>query len=197
MTGVIPGESSARKGWIEPADRIPGSAIITDMERAVLVLNANYEPIHVTNLQRAVCLMLMEKATLVVNGSGDLHSVRQSFPIPSVIRLNTMVNRPRPKVCLSRREVFRRDHYTCQYCGKQTQNLTIDHVIPRRLNGPHSWENVVTACSICNHRKGGRSLEEAGMKLLRRPVEPPSNAAYRLGGYISIYKAWEPFISGW
>ncbi len=167
------------------------------MERAVLVLNANYEPIHVTNLQRAVCLMLMEKASLVVNGSGDLHTVHESFPIPSVIRLNSMVNKPRPRISLSRREILRRDHYTCQYCGKQSQTLTIDHVIPRRLNGPHTWENVVTACSSCNHRKGGRTLEEAGMKLHKQPAEPPTNAAYRLGGYLNSYQNWETFISGW
>ncbi len=89
-----------------------------------------------------------------------------------------MVNRPRPRVKLTRREVFRRDNYTCQYCGRKVNNLTIDHVIPRHLGGAHTWTNVVAACPSCNHQKGGRRLEEAHMTLINVPREPPASAQY-------------------
>ena len=109
------------------------------MSADVLVLNANFEPIHVCNMRRAINLILADKAILVLNGRGEIHTVRRNFPRPSVIRLMNMIHRPRPQIKLTRREIFRRDAYTCQYCGKKTVDLTIDHVIPRHMGGPHSW----------------------------------------------------------
>ena len=131
----------------------------------VLVLNANFEPINVCNSRRAIGLMLAGKATLIANGRGVIQTVSSTYPRPSVIRLEHMIQRPRPHVKLTRREVFRRDNYTCQYCGRRDVNLTVDHVIPRHLGGPHKWTNLVAACSACNHRKGGRRVEEAHMHL--------------------------------
>ena len=103
----------------------------------------------------------------------------------------------RPRVKLTRREVFRRDNYTCQYCGRRDVNLTVDHVVPRHLGGPHKWTNLVAACSACNHRKGGRKVEEAHMHLAHIPKEPPANAAYIFGRHLSDNGEWEPYISGW
>jgi 5-methylcytosine-specific restriction endonuclease McrA len=167
------------------------------MSFSVLVLNANYEPIHVCDLHRALGLIEAEKATLILNGRGEIHTVTRVFPIPSVIRLEKMVSLPRQSVKLSRREVFRRDNYTCQYCGRRTQNLTIDHIIPRHMGGKHVWTNVTTACPACNHRKGGRTLEEANMHLLRKAVEPPQSAEYRFLHHVDEFAEWEPFITGW
>jgi 5-methylcytosine-specific restriction endonuclease McrA len=167
------------------------------MEEAVLVLNANFEPIHVCSLRRAVNMMLAEKANLVVNGRGEIKTVSASFPRPSVIRLARMVPRPRPRVNISRREIFRRDNYICQYCGRQSADLTVDHVTPRHLGGQHIWINVVTACSNCNHKKGGRTLDEAGLRLLRIPREPSISALYIFGSHLSKYSEWEPFLQGW
>jgi len=167
------------------------------MDDAVLVLNANFEPINVCDIQRAVGLMLTEKASLVLNGRGLLHTARSTFPIPSIIRLQNMAPAPRPQVPLSRREVFRRDHYTCQYCGKTTPILTIDHVIPRSLGGKHEWTNVVAACPACNHRKGGRLLQGSGMSLLRTPKRPPSSATYVFARQLSGNQEWESFLTGW
>ena len=167
------------------------------MAEAVLVLNANYEPIHVCNLRRAMGLILMDKASLVANGRGVIHAASRSFPRPSVIRLSKMIHRPRPTVALNRREVFRRDNYTCQYCGKHTLELTIDHVIPRHLHGQHIWNNVVAACPSCNHRKGGRTLEEAGMRLHRQPHEPPASALYIFGRMLDQYREWADYLNGW
>lgn len=167
------------------------------MLEAVLVLNANFEPINVCDMKRAIGLIMTDKASMVVNGRGYIQSVQQMFPRPSIIRLQKMVIRPRPQIKLTRREVFRRDGYTCQYCGKNTLDLTIDHVIPRHLGGEHIWTNVVAACSVCNHRKGGRTLVESGMRLLRQPKEPPSSAIYIYGRHLKENSEWESFLKGW
>lgn len=163
----------------------------------VLVLNANYEPINVCNTRRAICLMIMEKATLVQNGRGEIHTIGNTYPIPSIIRLEHMVHKPRARVKLTRREIFRRDHYTCQYCGSSSRDLTVDHVKPKHLGGTHTWTNVVTACSYCNHKKGGRTLQQSGMKLLIVPQEPPASASYLYEHFIKAYEDWSPFIKGW
>ncbi|HEX9013193.1 MAG TPA: HNH endonuclease, partial [Anaerolineaceae bacterium] len=122
------------------------------MTMPVLVLNANFEPIHVCDVRRAIGLMITDKASLVLNGRGEIKTVSRSYPLPSVIRLEKMVIRPRVRIKLTRREVFRRDNFTCQYCGRRVNDLTIDHVIPRHMGGKHTWTNVVTACAQCNHR---------------------------------------------
>lgn len=167
------------------------------MTASVLVLNANFEPINVCDMRRALGLILTDKATMVLNGRGEIHTTRQSFPSPSVIRLQYMVHRPRVKIKLTRREVFRRDNYTCQYCGKTSGMLTIDHVKPRHLGGEHVWTNLVTACSACNHRKGGRTPEEIHMHLLHFPKEPPTSAIYIFGRHMKEYEEWQPYLEGW
>jgi len=167
------------------------------MDEEVLVLNANFEPINVCGMRRALCLLLGEKASLVENGRGYIYTANAAFPQPSVIRLNHQITRPRPQVKLTRREVFRRDQFTCQYCGKKTGNLTIDHVLPRHLGGMQTWSNVVTACSACNHRKGGRTLQDTNMKLLHTPKAPPQNASYIFARHLSNNSDWEPFLKGW
>ena len=163
----------------------------------VLVLNANYEPINVCNMHRAVCLMVLDKASLVQNGRGVIHTIGDTFPKPSIIRLEQMVHKPRACVKMTRREIFRRDNYTCQYCGSQSRDLTIDHVKPKHLGGSHTWTNVVTACSYCNHKKGGRPLEQTGLSLLKEPIEPPASAAYIYDHFVKTYQDWEPYIRGW
>ncbi len=168
-----------------------------DLHAPVLVLNANYEPLNVCTVRRALNLLLVGKAHLVLNGRGEIHTTSQAFPIPSIIRLDYMVKRPRPRVKLTRYEVFRRDNFTCQYCGKRTSRLTIDHVIPRQRGGAYCWENLVTACPQCNMRKGNRTPEEAGMRLLRPPQAPPATALYRFGRYVHRYQEWVPFLEGW
>jgi 5-methylcytosine-specific restriction endonuclease McrA len=167
------------------------------MYTPVLVLNANFEPINVCNTRRALGLILSGKANLVLNGRGEIHSVSQSFPAPSIIQLQRMIKRPRPRVRLTKREILRRDDYTCQYCGSAAPYLTIDHIIPRRLGGDHSWQNLVAACQACNHRKGGRTLEQSQMHLLRNPIEPPASAQYLFGRHLKDNLDWIPFIEGW
>jgi 5-methylcytosine-specific restriction endonuclease McrA len=138
----------------------------------VLVLNQSYEPLTVCRARRAVVLVFQGKAEMLEDGLGYMHSIAQTVPIPSVIRLGQMVRRPRRERKMSRYEIFNRDKYTCQYCGEQSRHLTLDHVIPRYRGGQHTWENVVSACVACNRRKAGRTPREANMKLIRMPAPP-------------------------
>jgi len=167
------------------------------MYEPVLVLNANFEPINVCTTRRALGLVINGKASLVLNGRGEIHTVTQSYPRPSIIRLDQMIKRPRPTVRLTKREVLRRDDFTCQYCGHLAPYLTIDHVIPRRLGGQHSWDNLVAACPSCNHHKGGRTVEQAQMRLLHSPKEPAASVYYMFSRHLVDNQAWLPFIEGW
>lgn len=167
------------------------------MNQPVLVLNANYEPLNVCDTRRAIGLLLDGKAEMLANGRGYVHTTRLSYPRPSVIRLGHLVRRPRPRVKLSKREIFRRDNYTCQYCGRQTNHLTIDHVIPRHRGGQHRWDNLVAACPGCNRHKGGRALVEANMALRRHPAEPAPTAAYLFARHLTENIEWRKYLEGW
>src|SRR5207247_9418843 len=146
-----------------------------EMNGVVLVLNQNYEPLNVCNLPRAFRLVFGEKAEIIEYDHQVIRTPRTEYHAPSVIRLQYHVRRPRPRVKLSRREIFARDRHTCQYCGRQTHDLTLDHIVPRHRGRGHTWENLVTACTGCNHRKGGKTIEEARFRLHRPPFEPRSD----------------------
>lgn len=167
------------------------------LNESVLILNVNFEPLHVCNTRRALSLVLSGKAKTILNGRGTIRSSTAEFEIPSVIKLNHMVRRPHPKVALSKREILRRDNFTCQYCGRKTHLLTLDHIIPRHRGGPYTWWNLVAACMPCNRRKGGKGLEEANMHLHRQPYEPSPSASYRFGRHLENRQEWAAFIEGW
>ena len=160
----------------------------------VLVLNQNYRPLNICRVRRAVVLLLYGKAELLENGLGVIHSSEDTFPVPSVIRLAYLVKRPYPQRKLTKLEIFNRDHYTCQYCGRETKELTLDHVIPRRRNGEHSWENIVAACMHCNRRKAGRSPSEAGMTLLHQPRQPKDNNFYIPYDFLQSHTEWQKYL---
>jgi 5-methylcytosine-specific restriction endonuclease McrA len=167
------------------------------MHEPVLVLNANFEPINVCTTRRAIGLILNGKASLVLNGRGEIHTINRTYQRPSIIRLDMMIKRPRPKVRLTKREILRRDNYTCQYCGKHMLYLTVDHVVPRRLGGKHEWDNLVAACPSCNLHKGSHTPEQVHMVLLRQPTEPPASAKYLFGRHLGDNQEWIPFVEGW
>lgn len=169
----------------------------TILDEPVLVLNVNYEPLNVCHTKRAISLLFTDKADIILNGRGKVRSGSAEFDLPSVIRLRYMVKRPRPHVTLSKREVLRRDNFTCQYCGRKSSVLTIDHVKPRHMGGSHSWENLVAACASCNRRKGGMLVAKANMQLLREPFEPSASAKYLFGRYLTNHTEWTQFIDGW
>lgn len=163
----------------------------------VLILNVNFEPLHVSSTKRALGLLLSGKAELILNGRGYIKTSNDKFEIPSIIRLSYMIKRPRPRVNLSKREVLRRDEYMCQYCGKKSTQLTIDHIIPKHAGGTNDWLNVVAACPPCNRRKGGKTPDQANMPLRRPPYEPRPSAMYRFGRHLKSRQEWEPFLNGW
>ena len=164
---------------------------------SVLVLNQNYEPLNVCNMRRAFVLVDRGKAEVLEHAEGFIRTTVSNFPRPSVIRLIYMIKRPRPQMRLTRREVFVRDRYMCQYCGKQTRDLTIDHVMPRHRGGRHTWENLVSACRSCNHRKAGHTPAEARMDLLNEPKRPPASSYYVFYHYLESQADWRKFIPGW
>jgi 5-methylcytosine-specific restriction endonuclease McrA len=169
------------------------------MNGEVLVLNSDYEPLNVCNLRRAIVLVYLGKAEVlhhvphpVSTTSGLLHS-------PSVVKLRHHVRRPVPQLRLSRRGVFARDDFTCQYCGQTARDLTIDHVVPKRLGGATSWENLVCCCRRCNTKKGDKSLSQTGMKLRKAPRRPRyvpyiSLTKYVAGTKNEIWKTYLPVV---
>ena len=162
----------------------------------VLVLNQSYEPLNICRVRRAVVLLYQNKAEMLENGSGFIQSSSFEFPVPSVIRLASMIKRPyHVGRKLTRLEVFKRDHYACQYCGRESRHLTLDHVIPRYRGGQHVWENVVSACVPCNRRKAGGTPQEAGMRLMRQPSQPRGNGLFYIPTrYPNIRSEWQKYL---
>jgi 5-methylcytosine-specific restriction endonuclease McrA len=139
----------------------------------VLVLNATYEPINVCTVRRATILLLKQKAELVEHAAWQLRSEHTRMPRPMVIRLVTFVNVPRDthRRKITRRAVFARDGWTCQYCGSRS-SLTVDHVIPRSKGGGSTWDNIVASCAPCNRRKGDQLPVQANMVPRSAPKAP-------------------------
>ena len=161
----------------------------------VLVLNQSYEPLNICRVRRAVVLLYQGKAEMLENGTGFIHSANYAFSVPSVIRLACMIKYRRHERKLTRLEVFHRDRYTCQYCGKETRQLTLDHVIPRHRGGQHTWENVVSACISCNRRKAGKTPHKAEMELIRRPSPPRSNIPFYIPyHYLQTQIEWQKYL---
>ncbi len=161
---------------------------------SVLVLNQSYEPLTICSVKKAIILVLLRKAEVVEVLQGrKIRSIRQEYPFPSVIRLNRYVRVPFRKVELSRRNIFRRDRFQCQYCGRRSTAFTIDHVIPQSRGGEDTRENLVTACIPCNAKKGNRTPEEAHMKLLRQPRRPNFVLFMRLSEH-TIQEEWKQYL---
>lgn len=140
--------------------------------------------------RRAVVLVLKAKAEVLETNGQVFRSELVSFEAPSVVRLNYFVRVPyRARASLTRRAVFARDDWSCQYCGRAAEN--VDHVVPRSRGGEHVWENVVASCRACNSRKENRLLHEAGLRLRRRPYVPKDGLRLSLG---RLEPEWEAYL---
>ena len=179
----------------------------------VLVLNRSYLPIHVTSAKRAFTLIFQGTA-LAVNaeyetfdfaswqrqparaGDDAIGTPSGDIRVPRVIVLRSYDRVPRRHVRYSRMNIFARDKYTCQYCGKRPHRseLNLDHVIPRTLGGRTTWENVVCSCVDCNRRKGGRTPAQARLRLLNRPVRPRWSPMMHHIGAAARHEEWMPFL---
>ena len=163
------------------------------LNRSVLVLNQNYEPIAICNARKAVILVYLGKAEIVESMDAEIRSVSLSIDFPSVVRLQIYVYKPFSPVILSRKNILRRDRSTCQYCEKKTTPLTVDHIIPRTFGGKDTWENLVCACLRCNNRKGNQTPDQAGMKLLKKPNRP--SRLFFLQIFIDKpHESWRPYL---
>ena len=162
-----------------------------------LLLNASYEPLTVVSWKKAIPLLLLGKAEMLTPQSATVRSATQTFELPSVLRLFQRVRVPRHRVQFSRSNVYRRDGFRCQYCGKKFGpcDLTFDHVLPRSRGGETTWANIATSCQPCNRRKGDRTPSEARMPLLSTPQEPrwwPFSAS--CGMVDNHPEEWRPYL---
>lgn len=156
-----------------------------------LVLNVTQQPLAVVPVRRAVVLVLKEKAEILASNGVVFRSMRVELPGPSVIKLRYFVHVPyRASAALTRRAVFARDRWVCQYCGAPAEN--VDHVIPKSRGGLHAWENVVAACRRCNSRKENRLPSDVGLRLSREPYAPKDGLRLSLG---HLDPEWEPYLS--
>jgi 5-methylcytosine-specific restriction endonuclease McrA len=183
------------------------------LEFPTLVLNRNWQPVNVATVARALVLLWNESARVVDPADYRLYTwadwselrpredeqfiqaVRLRLRVPEVIVLADYDRLPTAAVSFSRRNVFKRDHWACQYCGRQPggEELTIDHVIPRSQGGTSTWENCVLACIACNKRKADRMPHQAGMRLRKVPVRPTWKPIYARDS-VRI-ESWSKFIS--
>jgi hypothetical protein len=166
---------------------------IDKLNRSVLVLNQNYEPISICNVKKAVILIYLGKAEIVERLNFEIRAISFSMPFPSVVRLQVYIYKPYIQVVLNRKNVIRRDRQICQYCGKKSLPLTVDHVIPRQFGGRHSWDNLVCACIRCNNKKGNRTPEQADMKLLKKP-QKPSHLFFLQFFIDQPHEQWRPYL---
>ncbi len=166
--------------------------------RDTLLLDQGYQALRVIPWQRAICMSFLDKVETVATHAQPIRTVDRDFPAPAVVRLLGPFRPQQYIVRYSREGVHIRDRYTCQYCGERPskRELTLDHVFPRHRGGPTSWENIVTACSPCNLRKGGRTPPEAKMRLHTEPRRPrwmpPSSAALGLEEVPEPWRDWLP-----
>jgi 5-methylcytosine-specific restriction endonuclease McrA len=161
----------------------------------VLVLNASYEPINVCTVRRATVLLLKERAEMLERSDWSLHAENMTMPVPMVIRLVTYVRIPRDAHSrkITRRAIFARDRWTCQYCGSERGSLTIDHVVPRSKGGGSSWDNIVTCCAPCNRRKGDRLPKQANMHPKRAP-KPPHATIFVHVAVPAVPAVWQRYL---
>jgi len=164
-----------------------------NVEKQVLVLNQNYEPLCVCNVKRAIILIYLGKAEIIEKDDLFVRSVSMAFPLPLVVRLSMYIRMPGKRIILTRKNIIKRDGHQCQYCGKTDVPLTVDHIIPKNFNGAEDWENLVCACVDCNNKKGNRTPEQAGMKLLKQPRRP--NHLIFIQHFVGLKnKKWKPYL---
>lgn len=146
------------------------------MTTLTLMLTRSMAPHRVISWQRAIVLLYLGKVEVLEEYDEPIVAPSITLRTPAVVRLTKGGVSQKHKVRFSRVNVFTRDGFRCQYCGdkKGMESLNYDHVVPRVRGGKTSWENIVTSCYACNDRKGSRTPDEAGMKLLRKPFKPTS-----------------------
>ena len=164
----------------------------------VLLLNADYEPLSICSMRKALNMMIKGKAEPLHLVENDYFKTLRGELLqkPSVLRLNYQVKRKFVREYkVSRLGIYNRDNYTCQYCGTKNNELTLDHVHPRYLGGTHTWDNLVTCCRRCNGRKAWKTLDQANMKLLSKPHCPKYSFHTMINNFSkNDYEEWDFYI---
>jgi len=168
--------------------------------RVALLLNSGYEPLRVVSWQRAFVLVFQEKVEVLEEYGHFIRTVSQHFPVPAVLRLRRFINlnRRMPVIRFSRSNLYLRDSHRCQYCHQRfpERYLTLDHLVPVFQGGKKNWENIVTACLDCNQKKGHKTPQQIGFKLLKKPKAPRwlpgSFGTFRTKAPPS---AWQPYLN--
>lgn len=163
------------------------------VNRRVLLLNQNYEPISICSAKRAIVLMFEGKAEMIESADGlKLRTVTTAYSLPSVVRLWYYKKVPVKRIMLTRKNVIMRDDGRCQYCGTTKGPMTVDHIVPKTMGGSESWTNLVCACARCNNKKGNRTPEQAEMGLIRKPTRP-SYITFIQRNY-GVADQWRPYL---
>ncbi len=184
------------------------------LNSSVLVLNRSFLPIHVTSVKRSFSLVYQGGARVVNDryetfdfwqwraqldqpGIECIGTTSGPVPIPRVIVLSWYDRMPKRMVRFSRTNIFSRDGFTCQYCGERPPRaqLNLDHVVPRTQNGRTTWENVVCSCVSCNRKKGGRTPEQAGLRLRKQPKRPRWTPLMSLPTASVRHSEWRPYLA--
>jgi 5-methylcytosine-specific restriction endonuclease McrA len=162
-----------------------------------LVLSQSYEPINIVSWKQAITLLFLGKAEVIEEYDRNIKTTSIVIKIPSVVRLLAAFRRHKKPVKFSRINIYGRDKYTCQYCGVRHSigDLTYDHVVPRAQGGKTMWTNIVTCCEDCNRRKANRTPEQAGMRLLKAPVQPTASPVLVVAvSRESVPDAWRDYL---
>ena len=163
------------------------------VNRNVLMLNQNYEPLTVCTARRAIVLMFQGKAEMIEPADSlKIRTVARGYDVPSIVRLWRYRKVPYKRIMLTRKNILTRDGHRCQYCGAVSGPMTVDHVTPKTMNGEDSWDNLVCACAKCNNKKGDRTPEQAGMKLLKKPGRPTFITFIQRN--LTIVDQWRPYL---
>ena len=164
----------------------------------VLLLDSENKPLRLCSWKRALVLLIKGKAKWdeSIKNIEDMINIDNTL-IPRVIKLNYKVAVPNLELPFSKENIFTRDDYTCQYCGKKfnAKELTLDHVYPKSRLGPDIWENIVTCCKDCNQYKADKTPKEAGMKLMKRPCRPKDYIKFEMQKYSVNSRYWEQWAS--
>ena len=162
-----------------------------------LLLTQGYEPIQIISWQRAMTLLALDKVEVVEEYDAQVRAESMIVRIPSIVRLRKAFRRYAKPVKFSRVNIYARDNYKCQYCGRKASisDLTYDHVVPRSQGGLTEWTNIVTCCYLCNRKKGGRTPHEASMRLLANPTQPNWVPAVAIRISLrSVPDAWRDYL---
>ena len=163
-----------------------------NLNNKVLLLNNSYEPISVITAKKAIIMYFLNKVDVVKKSKIVINSLYLKFNIPEVIKLKNYIYIKHSKIPLTRKNILKRDNNTCQYCGKNKSEITIDHILPKDKGGNDSWNNLVVACKRCNMIKGNYLLKDIDMQLIRKPFEPTKIIYLQNVGKNN--KSWHPYL---